>query len=304
MFRVRDAQGRFKYTGRAKARVIDNRDPEQRGRVQVRHPLLGDTVWIDFLRDPNKFDMPSIGDIVFIEADSGEAEFPVAYGTVTKTTENGPELPIPFLRDIPTNRGLFTPFGHLVELDDGIAPDVDSELSPLVTTKSKGIRVTSSAGNKIHISEDKDNGVEYILIEDTAGNNIRLDTTNKTIDINAVDNYTNSAGKDYTIVANGNVQIQCVNAVVTASGNADINATGNANVTAGGDAKLLAAGDATVDGATIKLGTAAIEAVIKGDTFKALYNAHTHPYLNVAIPATTGIPLPMDASLSTSVKTK
>lgn len=342
MFRVRDAQGKFKYAGRSKAVVIDNRDPELRGRIQIRHPLLGETAWVDYLRDRGTFDIPSIGDIVFVEADSGMPEFPIAHGIVTRIVEDTPEFNDKFSRDVPTNRGYFSPHGHTIELDDGIATLDPNPALNLPTTEQRGIRITSIAGNKIHILEDAINSQEYILIEDTAGNSIRLDTFNKTIDINAVENYTNSAGKDYTVsavgnvliqcdnatinasgnidanatgnanitaggdakvIASNNVEVQCVDATITSSGNTDINATGNANVTAGGDAKLIASGVATVDGATVKLGAAAVESVVKGTSFMAYFNTHIHTD-SLSAPTTPPV-IPMTpAQLSTKVKTE
>ena len=49
MFRTRDQNGNVKYVSRSKAKVIDNRDPFNRGRIVVDHPLLGETVWIEYL---------------------------------------------------------------------------------------------------------------------------------------------------------------------------------------------------------------------------------------------------------------
>ena len=60
------------------------------------------------------------------------------------------------------------------------------------------------------------------------------------------------------------------------SGNITITATGNVDITNQGTTNIIAQGTTTVDGSTIKLGVNAVESVIKGDTFKDLYNAHTH----------------------------
>jgi hypothetical protein len=79
-------------------------------------------------------------------------------------------------------------------------------------------------------------------------------------------------------------------------GNISITATGNVDITNQGTTNIIAQGTTTVDGSTIKLGQNAVESVIKGDTFKDLYNAHTH-IGNLGVP--TGPPqVAMDPSLS------
>ncbi len=57
------------YLGRSRGIVIDNRDPLKRGRIKVNHPLLGETVWIPYIRSPHCFDIPDVGDIVYVILD-------------------------------------------------------------------------------------------------------------------------------------------------------------------------------------------------------------------------------------------
>lgn len=183
MFRVVDDNGKIKYSGRSKATVLDNRDPNQKGRIIVDHPLLGETVWIDYLKTPGQFNVPSIGDIVYVEADAGHPEFPIAWGNVEKGTYAQSDVPTAFKRDIPTNRGWQTPGGHLVELDDGLATLTTAPNDTTYTTSNKGIRITTSGGNKIHIAEDTSGGNEYILVSDKANNSIKIDSSTNTITI-------------------------------------------------------------------------------------------------------------------------
>jgi len=78
--------------------------------------------------------------------------------------------------------------------------------------------------------------------------------------------------------------------------------SGTLNITTMGPTNIIAQGTTTIDGSTIELGQGATEAVIKGDTFKTLYNQHTH-IGNLGFP--TGPPLaPMDPSLSTHTFTE
>jgi len=178
MYRVKDQNGKTKYSGRSKATVLDNRDPLNRGRIIVDHPVTGPTTWIQYLRSPGHFTVPSIGDVVYLESDSGQVEYPVAWGNIISGPDNAPNMPEEFRRDIPTNRGIYTPGGHLLEFDDGEAT-LSSDISDTnFTTKSRGVRLTTTAGNTIHISEDSENNIENITIKDKNGNFILLDHAN------------------------------------------------------------------------------------------------------------------------------
>lgn len=65
-------------------------------------------------------------------------------------------------------------------------------------------------------------------------------------------------------------------AVVTVEGNVTINAKADVNVNCA-NATVTAKKNATVEGKAVLLGKDAAEAVVKGDTFKKLYDAHIHP---------------------------
>lgn len=186
MFRVRDSHGKYKYSGRSKAKVIDNRDPLQRGRIRVDHSILGETAWVDYLRDPGTFDVPMIGDVVYIECDSGVYEFPICWGIVTRGEDINPLLPATFKRDVPTNRGFFTPGGNKIEMDDGEVPGGTDPTYDKRTTASRGIRITTIRGHKIQIFDDPDNSQEKILISDKDGDSIMIDSTEKKITITSL----------------------------------------------------------------------------------------------------------------------
>jgi hypothetical protein len=100
-------------------------------------------------------------------------------------------------------------------------------------------------------------------------------------------------------------------ATLTTDKDLDLNITGDVNVNAQGDAtvscanaNILAQQNATVDGKSVLLGKDAAEAVIKGNTFKSMYDSHTHSNGNMGSP--TGPPMsPMDPSaLSSKVETE
>lgn len=220
MYRIIDSNGKVKYSGRSRAKVLDNRDPQKRGRIIVDHPLLGETVWIDYVNTPGQFNPPAIGDIVYIEADAGYPEFPIAHGNIIKGIDSDPDLDASFQRTIPSNRGWKTPGGQKVELDDGVATVVNSPDDTQLTTTNRGIRITSTANNKIHIIEDSAAGNQYILLQDAGGNIIKLDYKNNVLTINSVGKTNINTSSDQTETVGGNLTINV-------TGNADITASGN-----------------------------------------------------------------------------
>lgn len=241
MFRGKDNYGNTKYIGRSKAKVIDNRDPLKRGRIRVEHGLTGKTSWMDYLRTPGTFTTPSIGDLVYIEADAGEVEYIVAWGNATKGLDEAPEIPARFKRDVPTNRGMHTPGGHFFEMDDGIAPLTGTPQDKNFTTNNRGIRVTSAANNKIHIIEDTSAGNQYILIEDAGGNLIKLDYKNNQLTVNSIGKTKIDTATDKNETVGGNeTQSISGNKSEDIGGTLTINVGGAANITAGGTATITA----------------------------------------------------------------
>lgn len=281
MFRSRDSAGNPKYVGRSKATVVDNRDPLKRGRVMLKHPILGETIWIDYLKTPGQFDVPSIGDIVFVECDTGEYEFPVAWGNVVKGLDTSPEIPSAFRRNVPSNRGMYTPGGHLFEMDDGQSNPTKSPNDKDLTTKDRGIRLTSKDGYKIHIAEDPDSGKQQINIEAKDGSFIKIDVENGSIDIHSVGNYNMDAGGDTKEVTAGSHTIEASSVKVDApstevTGTLDVagNVTMQANLQVTGTSQLgggtpLLLSTAQMVG-TGNLGAPVISTVMSGQATKAL----------------------------------
>ena len=63
---------------------------------------------------------------------------------------------------------------------------------------------------------------------------------------------------------------------VTVGGNTNITTAGNTDITTAGTANIIAQGVTTIDGSTIKLGVGAVESVILGNSFAAIFDAHVH----------------------------
>jgi hypothetical protein len=167
MFRIRDlTTNDFRYVTRSRAKVIDNNDPLARGRIRVEHPLLGQTVWIDYLNVPGMFSVPDIDDVVYVECDVGYKTHPIAWGNLT-TGDDEPDIPEEFQRITPTNRGFYTPGGILIELDDGTG----------LTNVGQGIKITSATGNIISILDDETAAKGLITLETTGGLTLTLNGT-------------------------------------------------------------------------------------------------------------------------------
>lgn len=183
MFPIIDISNKkTKYVSKSIAKVIDNRDPLKKGRIRVFHPLLGDTNWIPYLRTSFYFEVPKINDLIYIECDAGYTEYPIAFGLITKGTDDNPDIPEVFKRDVPTNKGLFSKDGHLIELDDGEASPTTEIGGSEQTDTKKGIRITTSGGHKIHLLDD---GQDLrILIEDKNGNKIDMDSSSGNLVVN------------------------------------------------------------------------------------------------------------------------
>lgn len=219
---------RTKYVGRAKAIVLDNKDPQKKGRIKVNHPLFGTSTWIPYLQLPFAFDIPEPKDVVYVECDGGFETNLVAWG---KILGNGSEIQLPneFKRAKPTNRGFYTPGGHLIEFDDGNS----------ITTLGKGIRITTSDGSSISISEDPTDS--KIILEKKEGAIVELDGVSDRITVKtqlgdelivgASEGIQGTTPSGTSLVMNnGAINIEATNNKIdlTADGNINVeNASGN-----------------------------------------------------------------------------
>jgi len=168
MFQIKDPiGGDLKYVAISRAVVLDNADPLKRGRIRVNSPVLGETGWIPYLTAPGMFSVPEPKDVVYIQCDGGFYTHPVAWGNFTRGLDNDVQIPEEFQRINPSNRGIYSPGGHIIEIDDG--SDLDKS--------DKGFRITTSGGNMIHIAEDPQNINGKITIETAGGLIVTVDGT-------------------------------------------------------------------------------------------------------------------------------
>ncbi len=275
MFQVKDnAIGNIKYVGIARAVVIDNNDPLKRGRIRVNTPVLGETNWIPYLTTPGTFNVPDVDSVVYVQCDGGFYTHPVAWGNLNYGDDGDLQFPEEFQRVSPTNRGWYTPAGHLIEVDDGTDE----------AGTGRGIRITTADKTIINIADEPtdhsvtvtfDAGLE--IVASGTEDSVTIDTNNgehveisklEGIQLSTPDNGGTSAsfkaGK-IDIEANSDITLTSDTGTYTLDINGDIeytSDTGNFKITASaGDIELEASGGAKLklSGGMVGLGAASAE---------------------------------------------
>jgi len=146
-----------------------------------------------------------------------------------------------------------TAFGLTGELETGnaeITNEREGEHIKVFFTEEKGLMMdytTTEGPTTVNIKPD--NSIE--IINANGDSIVMLNDGNITFTHSA--QFTINSGADTVINAETDTLINCVNANINASGETHINSP------------------------RIKLGETAAEAVIKGDTFKGIFDAHIHP---------------------------
>lgn len=169
------------------AHVIDTNDPDGFGRIKVEfgwQSLIGEvSPWIRVLT-PSAGDgqgiqfLPEVGDQVLVGFEGGDAESPYVIGSLHHK---------------------------------GKKPSGDWASS------GNDIKIIHTRGGHKITFKDKD-GDESITIEDKEGNSILLDTKEKGISINAVQNLTINAGADISITAGGKLTMDSTTDMIHTAG--------------------------------------------------------------------------------------
>jgi len=248
------------FEGRCKIRVygkmddrVDPEDPESAYKIPTAtlpwsrpHQLM----YGGSATGSGKFEIPKLGSVVRVTFDNGNFYQPVYHENIYPSDETKGEIEASY-----QNSHVLiydTAFGLTGELEDGVSEvtnEREGEHVKIFFTEEKGIMMdytTTEGPTTINIKPD--NSVEVINANgDTI---VMLNDGNITFTHSA--QFTINSGADTVINATTDTLINCVNAVVTATGETHINSP------------------------RIKLGEAAAEAVIKGDTFAGIFDAHTH----------------------------
>lgn len=257
-------QTQEKYYGKYRAFVVDNDDPEQRGRLKLRVPSVfgrQDTYWalpcLPFggLADQGFFFVPEIDAQVWVEFEEGNKDRPIWTGVFWQPTE---AAPAEATEAYPNSRVLKTPAGHTLRFDDA-----DGE---------ERIRLTHPEGAEMDIDP---NG--SVALTDAGGAHLTLDAKGNSLTLED---------------ANGN------SLVMDSSGTTVSDAHGNEVVMAAGQLKI-AGQMIVVEGTQVAVGGQGGEPLLKGTSFLALFATHVHTCTAPGLPTSPPIPQGEASALTT-----
>ena len=255
------------YYGKYRGFVVDNRDPEKRGRLKLKVPtVLGDqdTGWalpcLPFggLANQGLFMIPEVDAQVWVEFEEGNLDHPIWVGVFWQQTSDTPQEAA---LEEPTTRIIRTPSGHVLQFDDQSGEEQFRLAHPAgteLTINPQGtVELTDAAGAKLTMDSESNK----VVLQDSNGNTVTLDASGTKI-------------QD----SNGN-QVEMAAAGIT-----------------------LKAVKIVLDGVQVHAGGAGGEPLVKGQTFMGMYNAHTH--ICTAPGSPSGPPLPPLTPAALTIKTK
>ena len=234
------------FVGVYRGTVTRNDDPEKRGRIQVKVPIVGHetapTVWVDPVFDgagANRggFWPPEVGDSVRVMFDKGRSDKPVVYFGGWYGSEDLPEE-FAYTEDaavgagsgpVPERRGMITRKGHRLIFDDSAEPYVELAWhkpvagDAAVTADSSGDRTQTADRTQgqtafIRLSKDGD-----VLIQNQDAAKVRLNALENSISIE------HPGGTTIVMDSSGGVTVTATKIVLKSS---DVELTDNADTPA------------------------------------------------------------------------
>jgi uncharacterized protein involved in type VI secretion and phage assembly len=190
-----------RFLSKYRGTVVDNRDPEQLGRLRLRVPsVLGRDVVTGWALPCAPYGgdagqgllfVPEIGAGVWVEFEEGDLEFPIWVGTYWSKPGHQNEMPKPNRADgseelgpqpRPTRKIVKTVKGHTLQFEDADGAEmvtiVEATHKHVITLDGTGIRVKDGrSGHEIAL------GPEGISVSDglNAGNSVTTDASGVTI---------------------------------------------------------------------------------------------------------------------------
>jgi len=270
--------------GKYRAFVIDNEDPEKRGRLRLYIPsVLGDaeTGWalpcfpFGGGKSYGWFAVPEKEAQVWAEFEEGDITRPIWTGVFWQNEEDVPEEAA---KTPPTTRILQTPSGHVMQFDD----EEDEESFTLLHPRGAQLQIDKEGS--MSLSDAADSSVlldaegKKIIIEDANGNQFIMDDSGI-----------------YVEDANGN-KIE-----MAASGTTVQDANGN-KIEMAASGVTVKGQQVVIQGTQVMLAGQGGEPIIKGMSFMTFFNTHTHPSAPPGPPSPPTVPM-TPAQLSTKVTT-
>lgn len=258
-----------KRYGKYRGFVVDNQDPQKRGRLRLSVPsVLADqqTDWalpcVPFGGGEGYglFVVPQVGAQMWVEFEEGDLHRPIWTGTFWQQQSDVPE---DASKDEPTTRMLRTPGGHILQFDDEAGEEQFRLFHPteaeMVVDKNGSMTLTDSGGATVTLDAE----ASEIIVEDANGNIMTMNGSGTTVE--------DSNGNKIEMAASG----------ITVEGQQII-----------------------VKGSQVHLGGQGGEPVIKGTSFLGMFATHIHTVAPV-VGGPTSPPIPQGemSTLSTTVKT-
>ncbi len=258
-----------KRYGKYRGIVIDNNDPQKRGRLKLRIPSVladQDTDWAlpclpyGGYEQQGMFMVPDVDAQVWVEFEEGDIHRPIWVGTFWQQESDVPE---DAAKDEPTTRLIRTHAGHILQFDDE-----DGEERFRLFHPAEAEMIIDSNGS--------------ISLTDASGAVLKMDAENSEIVIED---------------ANGNIMTMNGSGTKVEDANGHVLEMAAAGIT-------VEAPKIVVKGGQVHLGDEGGEPVIKGQSFLGLFATHVHTVAPV-VGGPTSPPIPQGemSTLSTTVKT-
>ncbi len=257
------------YYGKYRGIVVDNKDPEKRGRLKLQIPSVladQDSDWAlpclpyGGFAQQGLFLIPDVDAQVWVEFEEGDIHRPIWVGTFWQQESDTPE---DAAKEEPTTRLLQTNSGHILQFDDEEGEETFRLFHPadaeILIDKNGTISLTDTSGAVLIMDAEN----SEIILEDANGNIMTMDSSGTRVED-----------------SNGNV-IEMAAAGITAE-----------------------APKIVVKGGQVHLGDEGGEPVIKGQSFLSMFATHIHTVAPV-VGGPTSPPIPQGemSTLSTTVKT-
>ncbi len=234
-------QAKNKFYGKYRAFVVNNQDPEHRGRVQVIVPSVfgkQESFWclpcLPFggLDDQGFFMVPEVDAQVWVEFEEGNTDMPIWTGVFWQ-----PQRPVPdeAKKASPTTRIIKTPSGHVLQFDD----DTDAERVILKHT----------IGSELSIDEKG-----TTVLADQNGGKLTLDAEANSVTLED---------------GNGNKMVMSGSTTTVSDGNGNEIEMSAAGINVKGNM-------VTIEGSQVAIGGMGGEPLIKGASFLAMFATHMH----------------------------
>jgi len=239
-----------RYYSQYPAVVIDNKDPEQRGRVRLKCPAVWGINYIhpswiepcDFElagKDSGEFNPPYIGQWVYIHFEFGDPRNPIYSGGFFAKDELASE----FKTNYPNIRGWAWKSGQRLLVDE-------TENAPKVTVKN---------ADGSYIDMDGKSGSENITIKHKSGATIVIDKSGNIL-------LSDKDGKDSIAVKSGEIDI-ISDGKVNVSGKADLTINGDGAATfLGKSGTTVGSGSSStkIDGSSVALAGGGVPVAVVG----------------------------------------